>query len=160
MFALTLRGLPLSWTESRVRRDTRALNVRVGLVRSSRGFGQIEEPDVIHAHWMSALALWRHQGCSSQLVVGWSRVVAWCSTSRVAELLTLALWSRASYSLPASRARANPVRRRYSRWLARRQDSGSLALRAKLLCGRFPQEHRVHTRRCLTDTLVKSAFSL
>jgi hypothetical protein len=28
--------------------------------------------------------------------------------------LTLALWSRASYSLQASQARANPARRRYS----------------------------------------------
>jgi hypothetical protein len=52
MFALTLRGLPLSWTERRVSRDTCALNVRVGLVSSSRGFGRIEELelDVIHAH--------------------------------------------------------------------------------------------------------------
>jgi hypothetical protein len=31
IFALTLRGLPLAWTEWRVRRDTRALNVCVGL---------------------------------------------------------------------------------------------------------------------------------
>jgi hypothetical protein len=61
-FGSTLRGLSLSWTEWRVRRDTRALNVCVGLVRSIRGFGQIEGPDVIHAHahWMSALALKRH----------------------------------------------------------------------------------------------------
>jgi hypothetical protein len=51
-------------TEWRVRPGTRtrALDVCVGLVRSSRGFGQIEEPDLIHAHahWMSALALKRH----------------------------------------------------------------------------------------------------
>jgi hypothetical protein len=42
----------------KVRRDTRALYVRVGLVRSSRCFGQNEELDVIyaHAHCMSALA--------------------------------------------------------------------------------------------------------
>jgi hypothetical protein len=53
-----------SWlrTDWRARRNTSALNVCVGLVRSSRGFGEIEELDLIHAHahWMFALALKRH----------------------------------------------------------------------------------------------------
>jgi hypothetical protein len=41
-----------SWlrTDWRTRRDTRAQNVCVGLVRSSRGFGQIEELNMINAH--------------------------------------------------------------------------------------------------------------
>jgi hypothetical protein len=96
-FALTFRGLPLSWTEWRVRLslsmhyNTHVLNVRVGHERSSRGFGQIEELDVINVHW----------SCSSPLVVGWSRVVASCSTSRVAELLTLASHSHSHSHLAA-----------------------------------------------------------
>jgi hypothetical protein len=72
-FASTLRVLSLSWTEWRGRLSlsmqyhAHALNVRVDRVRSSRGFGQIEEPDVIHAHWMSALALWRPVVASDRL---------------------------------------------------------------------------------------------
>jgi hypothetical protein len=46
-----------------------------------------------------------------------------------------------SYTLPDSRTWPSAARRFYApRWWARRQDSRRLALRVKLLCGRFPQQ--------------------
>jgi hypothetical protein len=53
--------------------------------------------------------------------------------------LTVVLGLSVSYTLLASRTRPNAAGRCYSpRWLARRQDSRRLAIRVKLLCGRFP----------------------
>jgi hypothetical protein len=97
--------------------------------------------------WFVLMAVTRHERCSSQLGSGLAEssslaMKACCHlVFRWVELLdqTLALRSRVSYSLPASLARSNAARRCYSpRWLARRQDSRRLALRAKLLCGSFP----------------------
>jgi hypothetical protein len=80
---------------------------------------------------------------TSPLVVSWlEHVISWCGSHSFVALdpLPVMLGLPISYTLPASRTRPNAARRCYApHWLARRQDSRRLALRVKLLCGRFPQ---------------------
>jgi hypothetical protein len=113
----TLKRLPLYWTEWRVR-----------VVSAWRWLGQFV-----------LVALTRHECSRSQLARARSFLMRF-SLFRWLDPLTVVLGLPVSYTLLASRTQPNAARRCYApRWLARRQDSRRLALRVKLLCGRFPQ---------------------
>jgi hypothetical protein len=119
-----------------------------------RCFGQDEELDISTGRWSDRfvlMAVTRHERSNRQLARGLAgsrrlTIEAGCHLSfHWVELLDHWLWRfgmSVAYTLPASRTRPNVARRCYApRWLARRQDSRRLALRVKLLCGRFPQRY-------------------
>jgi hypothetical protein len=152
MFALTSRGPSLLWTEWRTRCGY--THTHWMFVLTSKG------QSLLWTEWRARLSLpggerigsswwpWRDTGVLVvSWLVCWLRVVALrCGRfslvhrlSSVAGSLTWCSGMSASYTLPASRTRPNAAQRCYSpRWLARRQDCWRLALRVKLLCGRFP----------------------
>jgi hypothetical protein len=128
MFALTSEGPSLLWTEWRA-----GLSLPGG-ERIGSSWWPWRDADVLVVSW---LAGWLSRGLTMK--ASCHLFVPLCN---VAGSLNLALRSRVSYTLPASWTRPNAARRCYSpRWLARRQDCRRLALRVKLLCGRFPHTY-------------------
>jgi hypothetical protein len=148
------RRSPLLWTEWRARlmwSHAHALNVSVDLGGPVAALDGMKSEAVSTGRWADRfvlMAVTRRGRSGSQLASGLAEsrsltVQAGCHLSvppsSVAGSLTPALRSGVSYSLLASRTRPDAARRCYSaRWLARRQDYRRLALRVKLLCGRFP----------------------
>jgi hypothetical protein len=136
------KGLSLLWTEWRARLmgyHAHALNARGWPWKGRRCTGRNEERCGLYRAVSGPV---RPGGRDADVLVvswlvGWLKVVASrCGRfsfvrrlSSAAGSLNLALRSRVSYTLPASRTRPNAARRCYSpRWLARRQDCRRLAL--------------------------------
>jgi hypothetical protein len=125
MFALTLRGPSLLWTEWRARLSL------PGGERTGSSWWPWRDADLLVVSWLAC----------------WPRVVAsrCCRFSLVHRLssvsgsLTWRSGISASYTLPASQTRPNAARRCYARrWLARRQDSRRLAVWGKTALWEVP----------------------